>query len=158
MSNVIYISGSISDGGTLGPEDRADRIGMFNYAEQMLTEAGFEVLNPARHGSDPEKTWQDYMRLSLLDIAKADGVALLPGWEKSDGARVEVTLAHGIHLPVARYDQWISILRPDMDVSLPVDPEVEEGVVLEPEPGTPAEQPETGPVTSSEPAEAGEPQ
>lgn len=108
----FYICGSVSDGGTLPPEERAVRIEGFNRAEQrLLGMAGdVEVLNPARHGSDPNKTWLDYMRLTLLDVAQADAIVTLPGWEKSRGALVEVSLANGLGLPVGTLGNWLEIL------------------------------------------------
>lgn len=109
----IYISGSITDGGTLPPEDVASRIEGFHEAEDLLTDAGLDTLNPARHGTDPSKTWLDYMRLAICDIAQADGVATLPNWEKSRGARVEVELARGLGIPVGSLSDWLTILRPE---------------------------------------------
>lgn len=107
---IIYISGSVTDGGTLPPEEIESRIRGFDSAETVLLGQGFEVLNPARHGADPDKTWLDYMRLALIDISKADAIATLPGWEKSKGAVVEVTLARGLGLPVGDFMDWVTLL------------------------------------------------
>lgn len=110
----IYISGSVSDGGTLPMDERAARIEGFNEAERLVNEVdGLEAINPARYGADPSKTWLDYMRLSIRDIADADAIATLPGWENSAGARVEVKLAQGLGLPVGTLSDWLTILRPE---------------------------------------------
>lgn len=106
----IYISGSISDGGTLGPEEIESRIEAFHTAESALTQYSVEVLNPARHGSGEDKTWLDYMRLALVDISQADAIATLPGWDKSRGARIEVGLARDLGVAVGSLSDWLNLL------------------------------------------------
>jgi hypothetical protein len=95
----VYISGPM----TGYPE--------FNYpafraAEARLSSLGHEPLNPARH---PEQaSWADYLRLDLVDVLAADAVAVLPGWECSRGARLEVHVAHALGmtvLPVERFEE-----------------------------------------------------
>lgn len=39
---------------------------------------------------------------------RVDGIAVLPGWECSRGARLEVDVAHALRLPVLPVDQWIA--------------------------------------------------
>lgn len=103
----IYICGSISDGGTLPIEEQAARRKAFDRAEALLEEAGYQSINPMRRGVDQNKSWLDYMRDSLRDIAEADGIALLPGWERSRGARVEETLGRGLGLSVGSLTHWL---------------------------------------------------
>lgn len=102
----IYIAGSISDGGTLPTEERVKRREGFNQAERDLTEAGHEPINPVRRGVEGSM-WLDYMRASLRDIADADGVALLPGWDASRGARIEETLSRELGLIVQPLAWWL---------------------------------------------------
>lgn len=85
----------------------------FNYpafvdAERHLASQGHDVVNPVRHGFDPAKTWSDYMRLALIDVASCDGVALLDGWEGSRGAQLEAHVATSLGLPVAPLRSWVS--------------------------------------------------
>ena len=40
-------------------------------------------------------------------IYQADGVALLPGWYKSAGTRMEVETAHRFGIPVAPVQLWL---------------------------------------------------
>lgn len=131
----VYISGSITDGGTLSPEEVEARIAGFFNAEDLLTAAGLEPLNPARHGSDPDKTWLDYMRLALVDISQADAIATLPGWEESRGAVIEVHLARSLGIPVGTLMDWVTILdapaenpaeADEVGAGEPVSPPVEE--------------------------------
>lgn len=89
----------------------------FFEAEQQLTEAGFEVINPARNvlpgaeDMNEYQVWLGYMRLSLPQIAECDGIAKLDGWENSKGAKIEVNLALSLGLPVSTPQDWAYILR-----------------------------------------------
>ncbi len=85
----------------------------FFEAEEMLRELGHDVFNPARkdeerHGVGKLKSETGDeaeiknvgfdLRKALFDDTKyicleAQGIAMLPGWEKSSGARAEWALA-----------------------------------------------------------------
>lgn len=80
----------------------------FNAAARLLESAGFDVLNPAAYG-EGEMSWADYLRRDLRDVLKARGVAVLPGWESSKGARLEVHVASELGLPVLPVDTWIEL-------------------------------------------------
>lgn len=87
----------------------------FNYpaffgAADQLREAGYDPINPARQRPDvPHQgaRWIDYMRLSLRDVADCDGIALLPDWENSRGASLEVHIARSLDLPVRAVEAWL---------------------------------------------------
>jgi len=81
----------------------------FFAAERDLIAAGFDTLNPARdEGRDGCKEWADFMRASLRDLADADGIALLPGWQNSRGAAMEYRIGHDLGIPVQRLDEWLN--------------------------------------------------
>lgn len=86
----------------------------FNYpaffaAAEALQAAGHEPINPARdEGREDCKTWLDFMRASLRDIADADGIAYLPGWSDSTGATIEVGLARDLQMPVRPLAGWLA--------------------------------------------------
>ena len=69
----------------------------FHAAAAVLRDYGLEVMNPAEMNLelDPETTEpEEYIRRDLLAIvAECDGMALLPEWHTSVGARCEVAVA-----------------------------------------------------------------
>lgn len=93
----------------------------FNYpafyaAAKQLREAGYEVENPAENelAQDrpaDEPMWLGFMRMSLVQISRVDGLALLPGWQNSDGAKLEEHIGQGLKLPVRYVETWLD---PDM--------------------------------------------
>lgn len=81
----------------------------FNYpaffaAEGLLAETGHTTENPARPGQVDGWSWYDYMRRGLRQLLECDGVALLPGWEDSRGARIERDVARMLEMPAADLD------------------------------------------------------
>lgn len=89
----IYISGPIT--------------GNPNYKEQfaaisrMLAKDGHIVIDPS---VETERlSPRDYMRISLARLEAADEILLLPGWENSNGAKIEKLYAEYIGLRVREY-------------------------------------------------------
>jgi hypothetical protein len=86
----------------------------FFDAEYQLEELGYEVINPAHNDgatvqealesagpvNSPNNLWSDYMKRDLPHVLNVDMVCLLPGWQKSKGASLEVTVAKAIGLPL----------------------------------------------------------
>lgn len=85
----------------------------FFAAEKWLDSIGIFGINPARTDGEnlgealaragtPEtaKPWGYYLRRALLKLSVADGLLLLPGWEKSKGARLEVHVARELGMPL----------------------------------------------------------
>lgn len=100
----LYISGPMT-----GYEDHNRPA--FNEAEDLLVHAGFEVLNPSTVSLGEGATWQAYMREALRMMSIADGVCMLPRWQRSKGARVEYKTATGIGLPVHSLHEWLRLER-----------------------------------------------
>lgn len=81
----------------------------FFAAAKSLRERGYEVWSPAENdvhqdGFDPAKDaaqpMRHYMKRDLPAVLDADFVAVLPGWEHSQGATLEVTVARTCGIPV----------------------------------------------------------
>lgn len=72
----------------------------FHAAAERLRGLGLEVVNPADHELVSGLGWSDYMRWDLVKLAGCHSVYVLPGWEKSKGASLEVSIAHALGMPV----------------------------------------------------------
>lgn len=63
------------------------------FAEaERLRGLGFDVVNPAEINPDGG-TWEECMRRDVALLVTCDHVATLPGWDKSQGAQLEVYIA-----------------------------------------------------------------
>ena len=98
MRTKIYLSGKIT-----GDPDYARK---FREAGNLLNEAGYEPLNPAAIVLEKEG-WQNAMKQAVRLMLLGDGVALLPGWKKSRGAKIEAALAKAIGMPAKPVEEWL---------------------------------------------------
>ena len=89
---VIYISGPMT--GQPGLNFTA-----FREAANELRTRGFVVINPADL-EQPDKEWSACMRVDIAELLKADTIAVLEGWQKSRGARLEVHIARELGMEV----------------------------------------------------------
>lgn len=84
----------------------------FNAAESDLRAVGHDVLNPVcgeqPPAADDTRTWEWFLRRALRQVTEAEGVAVLPGWEKSRGAQLEVYVATALNMPVRDVYEWIA--------------------------------------------------
>lgn len=73
----------------------------FHAGAAALRQMGHAVLNPAElDGGDTSGTWEGYMRRDLALLLECEAVAVLPGWEKSRGAMLEVHVARSLAMSV----------------------------------------------------------
>ena len=94
----VYVVGQVSSHDDLN-------VPAFEEARKALMIAGYSPLIP--HDFVPcDSDWRQAMRRSLETLAKADGLACLDGWSKSNGARIEVEIAQRIGLPTLRVEDW----------------------------------------------------
>ncbi|WP_182310687.1 DUF4406 domain-containing protein [Aeromonas media] len=84
MSQKVYIAGPMSG----LPE--FNRPAFFTMAERVKAK-GFIALNPAILPDG--LTQPEYMAICIEMVKMADRILLLPGWQKSDGAKAEYALA-----------------------------------------------------------------
>lgn len=94
VKGIIYISGPMT-----GLPDY--NYPLFHGVAAALRRRSFAVINPAEFfGGKADRTRNEYMRESILRLMEADGVVLLPGWEKSQGALLEVAIAKELDIPI----------------------------------------------------------
>lgn len=101
----VYISGSLTNGGTLSGDALRANLAKFRDAEAALSEAGLVPLNPASFEGKAD-SWLGYMRLSLRMISEADGLCMMPGWMLSAGALLEHDVAVRLGLPILTLEEW----------------------------------------------------
>lgn len=77
----------------------------FHATAAVLRSAGYEPISPARPGLATESTRPDYMERGLSDVLDADGLALLPGRDRSLGPCLEIEVAETWDLPVRALDR-----------------------------------------------------
>lgn len=77
----------------------------FKKAQCTLMRAGYDIVNPCELNSalDP---WQACMKKDIPAMLSCDGIALLPGWENSKGAKLELHIAQRVCLPVKAVSEW----------------------------------------------------
>jgi len=92
-SRIAYIAGPMTG---LPNWNRA----AFLACEDRLALLGWEVRNPARVRLAEGATWSDYMRADLLMLCEADALVLLEGWQASNGARLECTVAQALGMAI----------------------------------------------------------
>lgn len=73
----------------------------FHAAAARLRAVGYDVVNPAELNTDHSAAWEQCLRKDIAALAGCDTLALLPGWERSDGAHLELHVAHRLRLRIA---------------------------------------------------------
>lgn len=81
---ILYLSGPISGNLFYGLQ--------FSFAVIASETKGHTALNPA---SLPKglKDYEDYMKIGFAMLDAADGIVMLRGWKKSEGAKRELRYA-----------------------------------------------------------------
>lgn len=111
MLGNLYVIGPVTG-------NRNDNRPAFAAARCDLRQAGYWVRIP--HDYIVSGTPWDWAMMTSLHQLTAhdtqgrpyfDGVALLPGWEGSPGARLEAQVAEAIGLPVKTVAEWVEVAR-----------------------------------------------
>ena len=71
----------------------------FHAAAALLRSQGHDVVNPAEI-CDATMPWTDCMRADIKALCDCDTIYLLPGWENSKGAHLELHIAHRLDIRV----------------------------------------------------------
>ena len=96
----LYLSGKIT-----GNENyKRD----FAEGRAALEGAGHEVCDPTCFGFPENVEWEFAMKHDIREMLACDGVALLPSWRESKGARIEARLAGELGMRVDQVDAWVS--------------------------------------------------
>lgn len=90
----IYISGRIS-GLPIG-----EVIAKFHAAEEKIRRFGFEPVSPLGNGLPLETEWADHMGRDIALLLRSDAIYLLPDYNESCGARIELCVARQQRMPV----------------------------------------------------------
>ena len=92
----------------------------FHTASAWLRAKGLQVVNPAELTTNPDATWEECMRVDLQALCTCHAIALLPGWEASKGAQLELHVAERLKMTVWKLPG--AVLDPDLSgaVSLPI--------------------------------------
>lgn len=105
-----------------GPMRGYDRFNFpaFDNAANKLRACGHQVASPAEHDretgfDETADTLDDFdlagaFRWDINQIFDSDAVAVLPGWSRSEGARLEVGIANMIGRPVHHCEQLLNPL------------------------------------------------
>lgn len=96
----IYISGPMTNLPDLN-------FPAFNAAAAALRAKGLVVVNPAEINVEGEKTWHACMRADIKALCDCDTICLLPGWEGSAGAHIELNLAHRFGMRIVTLDALV---------------------------------------------------
>lgn len=80
----------------------------FHAEAARLRALGYTVVSPAEIHLVDGLPWADYMKVDIPLMLSCDGVARLPGWEASKGARIECQLAEDLGLPVSDCSEFVS--------------------------------------------------
>lgn len=104
MANKLYLSGPITGYKHLNRP-------AFQEAKQQLELRAYEVINPHDLITPIQQKQNNYnlfMRIDLRAMLALDvrGIALLPGWSQSKGAKIEKDLAQTLGMPVLPWNYW----------------------------------------------------
>lgn len=85
-----YLSGRIT-----GIEHEAKNL--FERYEMMVEG---DVVNPFNLNHDHDRKWSSYMKECIKALMDCDKILMLPGWEDSEGAKLELMIAEKVGIMV----------------------------------------------------------
>jgi hypothetical protein len=90
----------------------------FNNAAKTLREYGWEVHNPAElFGGATTLPRSHYMKKGIEVLLTCEVICLLPGWENSEGAKLECKIARELQLIEMSWDGSDKTFKVRLDVS-----------------------------------------
>ena len=94
MKKRIYIAGKVTG------EDREACTEKFKRAQEELQKKGFKAVNPLEVVNTWEITWENAMKKCIAALMEVEAVYLLPCVSDSPGAKLELSLAQKLGIPV----------------------------------------------------------
>lgn len=96
----VYLSGPISGFLLEG------RICTFRHVAEMVEKWGHNAVNPFENGLPHDAEYQDHMRADLKMLLECDAILMLPDWQQSAGAQLElrVAISCGLELREVKVD------------------------------------------------------
>lgn len=79
----------------------------FMVAASALRAKGMQVVNPAELNPDPAAGWAQCMRVDIKALCDCAALALLPGWQNSKGAHLELQIAHRLGLQIGTVEEFL---------------------------------------------------
>ena len=80
----------------------------FHEAARLIRALGYHVENPAENTLPERGTWRMWMQKTIAQLVTCDVIVLLPGWERSCGARIEFNLAIDLGIRVVPSSEFIT--------------------------------------------------
>lgn len=96
---VVYLSGKMTG------IEKSEYEKAFNRAEDFYISCGFSVINPCKIAAEVEKenpkaSYEDYMKADLKALNGCTHIAMLDGWEGSNGAKREKAEAERLGIEI----------------------------------------------------------
>jgi len=79
----------------------------FELAAQRLRKAGYDIVSPREITPETHLAREIYMRHDLIAVCQCDAIALLDGWEKSDGCKHEIIVGKACGLKFYKYNDGV---------------------------------------------------
>ena len=102
-NNKIYISGPITG------FNLEERRRFFSQMAELAKSNGFTPVNPFDNGIDPDADYADHMVADIKMLIECQAILMLPDWELSEGAKLELKVAVTCHIEtykvVAEWDK-----------------------------------------------------
>lgn len=77
----------------------------FNAQAARLRAKGLPAVNPVEINPDPGMGWHQCMRRDLQALLSCEKLALLPGWQRSQGAHLEMHVAHRVGIEITNVEE-----------------------------------------------------
>jgi len=91
--NRIYLSGPMSGIPNFN-------FPAFNAEAARIRALGYTVVNPAEVNTDHTMSWEQCLRQDIKELCDCDALALMPSWENSKGAHLELHIAHRLGIRI----------------------------------------------------------